>query len=275
MFNLVDVDPVGGPFYENITLSYLTWSPFGNSLADRKRFQISGGKQKVYFTREFSQTPKVIKTIERSLLVNYHLPQFATAGWVSGTTGEYRYMLGLFSGDKEDEFSRFEDGGLCLLKLSRDFGDDWNTDLDLVFVDNEQEIISGIDWGLSFSVEYNPDYSNGNFYFMADLIATGGGEQADTYGIILMPVWQLHKNLELVTRLQFASASEPDGLRLQKRYERLAGDFRGENYTAGYAGLNYFLRGHHLKLMGGLEYAKMDQGAFDGHTWFLGVRTYF
>ena len=276
MFNLIDVDPVDGPFYENITLSYLTWSPYGNSLSDRKKFQISGGKQKVNFTREFTQSPKIIKTVERSMLVNYHFPQFATGGWVSGAMGDHRYMVAIFSGDKEDEFSRFEDGGLCLVKLSKDIGKDWNVDLDLVLADDEQEVISGINWGFSFSAEFNPDYSNGNFYFLGDLIATIGKEnQADTYGVVLMPAWQLHKKLEFVTRLQLASSSEIDGLRLQKYYERLAGDFRGENYVAGYAGLNYFIRGHNLKLMGGLEYAKMDPGVFDGHTWFLALRTWF
>jgi len=276
MFSLVDVDPVDGPFYENITLAYLTWSPFGNSLSDRKKFQISGGKQKMNFTREFTQSPKVIKTVERSMLVNYHFPQFATGGWVSGAMGDHRYMVAIFSGDKEDEFSRFEDGGLCLVKLSKDIGKDWNVDLDLVLADDEQEVISGINWGFSFSAEFNPDYSNGNFYFLGDLIATIGKEnQADTYGVVLMPAWQLHKKLEFVTRLQLASSSEIDGLRLQKYYERLAGDFRGENYVAGYAGLNYFIRGHNLKLMGGLEYAKMDPGVFDGHTWFLALRTWF
>ena len=276
LFSLFDVEPEEGRFYKNITLAYLTWSPFGNSLADRKKFQINGGKVKVYFTREFTQTPKVIKTVERSLMVNYHFPEFATGGWVSGEARDYRYMAALFSGDKHDEFSRFEQGGLFLGKLERDFGEDWNVSLDLVLADEEQQIISGIDVGLSLSAEYNPKYSNGNFYFMGDLIATSGeGGQADTYGIVLMPAWQLHKNLELVTRLQLASSSEPGGLRFQKRYGRLAGDFQGENYTAGYAGLNYFIRSHHLKLMGGLEFARMDQGAFDGHTWFLASRMYF
>ena len=163
-----------------------------------------------------------------------------------------------------------------MLKLGKDIGQDWNVDLDLVMADDDQQIISSINWGLSLSAEYNPDYSNGNFYFLADLIATIGKEnQADTYGLVFMPAWQLHKKLEFVTRLQLASSSEIDGLRLQKYYERLAGDFRGDNYVAGYAGLNYFIRGHNLKLMGGIEYAKMDPDAFDGHTWFFAVRTWF
>ena len=276
LFNLIDVDPVEGQFYENITLAYLTWSPFGNSLSDRKKFQITGGKLKVFFTREFIQTPKRIKTLERSLMVNYHLPEFATGGWVSGEAGDYRYMVALLSGDKEKEFSQFEHGGLFHGKLDRDYGEDWNVCLGVVLADEEQQIISGIDVGVSLSAVYNEEYKNGNFSFLGDFIATSGeGDTADTYGIILMPSWQLHNSLEFVTRLQLASASEPDGLRLQKRYERLAGDFRGENYTAGYVGLNYFIRGHHLKLMSGLEFSQMDQGAFDGHTWFLGSRMFF
>jgi phosphate-selective porin OprO/OprP len=208
--------------------------------------------------------------------VNYHLPEFSTGGWVSGEVGNYRYMAALFSGDQHDEFSRFEHGGLFLGKLDRDFGQDWNVCLGMVLADDKQQIISGIDLGLSFSAVYNEDYRNGRFSLLSDFIATSGeGDTADTYGIVIMPSLQLHQSLEFVTRLQVASSSEPDGLRLQKRYERLAGDFRGKNYTAGYAGLNYFLRGHHLKVMGGVEFSQMDHGAFDGHTWFLGTRFYF
>lgn len=276
LFNLVDVSPFEGQFYENLTLAYLTWSPYGNSNSARKRFQISGGKQKVYFTREFSQSPKVIKTFERSLMVNFHLPQFATGIWASGQYGDYRYMVAGFSGDKEDEFSRFEDGGLFLVKLERDFGEDWNASLDIVTGDERQEIIQDVDFGFSLSAVYNGQYDHGDFAFMVDLIATSGeGSTADTYGIVLMPSWLVHRDVELVGRLQFASASEAEGLRLQKRYERLPGDLRGEDYRAGYFGVNYFLRGHHLKLMAAVEIARMDPGAFDGRTYFTGVRMYF
>ena len=70
-FNLFDVEPEEGRFYENITLAYLTWSPFGNSLADRKKFQITGGKVKVFFTREF------IHTVLRRFLWKCHGSRFS------------------------------------------------------------------------------------------------------------------------------------------------------------------------------------------------------
>ena len=58
------------------------------------------------------------------------------------------------------------------------------------------------------------------------------------------------------------------------------GDMRGEEYGAVYAGLNWFLRGHKLKLMAGVEYARMndragDGGDYEGWTLFTGVRLHF
>lgn len=43
----------------------------------------------------------------------------------------------------------------------------------------------------------------------------------------------------------------------QRRYERPAGLTTGDTYQAAYAGLNYYIAGHRLKLMNGLEYSEM------------------
>jgi phosphate-selective porin OprO/OprP len=53
----------------------------------------------------------------------------------------------------------------------------------------------------------------------------------------------------------------------------------GETYHAGYLGANYYLYGHKLKLMTGVEFSHMDGGSdggdFDGVTGLAGVRIYW
>ena len=84
-------------------------------------------------------------------------------------------------------------------------------------------------------------------------------------------------------RYQFATGNN-DGLLLQNRYERKVqsstSDLRGDRYHAIYSGINYFIYGHKLKLMSGLEYASMNDrqgngGDFNGWTFFAGLRMYF
>ena len=53
-------------------------------------------------------------------------------------------------------------------------------------------------------------------------------------------------------------ADEDNGLQPQRRYERTVGLNNGELYQAGYAGLNYYIAGHRIKLMNGIEYANMS-----------------
>jgi hypothetical protein len=59
----------------------------------------------------------------------------------------------------------------------------------------------------------------------------------------------------------------------------LTGGGRGETYHAGYLGLQFFIHGDNLKLMSGVEYARLDGGGnggdFDGWTVFSGVRVSF
>jgi phosphate-selective porin OprO/OprP len=55
---------------------------------------------------------------------------------------------------------------------------------------------------------------------------------------------------------------------------------KGDEYQEIYAGLNYYLYGHKLKLQTGLTYSMMedsanDGGKYDGWTWTTGVRLSF
>ena len=87
--------------------------------------------------------------------------------------------------------------------------------------------------------------------------------------------------LQAVLRYQFSISNGDNGLQLQPRYEQeVVPDGFGNQYQAIYAGINYLIYGDRLKLMTGAEYSVMrdaanDGGAFNGWTYFAGVRVFF
>ena len=52
-------------------------------------------------------------------------------------------------------------------------------------------------------------------------------------------------------------------------------DESGNTYASAYLGLNYYLYGHKLKLMNGIEYSNMGGGDYDGYTFLSGLRFSF
>lgn len=80
----------------------------------------------------------------------------------------------------------------------------------------------------------------------------------DAFGINIQPGYFLTDKLQLATRYQLAFANQADGLRAQRRYEQLVAVDNGDLYQAAYAGFNYYIAGHRIKLMNGIEYANMN-----------------
>src|SRR5262249_42315321 len=118
--------------------------------------------------------------------------------------------------------------------------------------------------------------------------ADGLDERPSVVGVTLMATYLIAQKiirkedaLQAVLRYQFASSDGRNGLELQRRYEQEIEPYGfGDRYNAIYGGINYLLFGDRLKLMTGVEYSVMhdsahDGGAFDGWTYFLGVRVFF
>ncbi len=80
----------------------------------------------------------------------------------------------------------------------------------------------------------------------------------DAFGINIQPGYFFTEKLQLATRYQLAFSDEDNGLVAQRRYERAVDVTSGDIYQSGYAGFNYYIAGHRIKLMNGLEYANMD-----------------
>jgi phosphate-selective porin OprO and OprP len=267
---------------------------------------ISVGKTKVKFSREQEISSKEILTFERSLASNLFFPGELTGAWVSGKgiAEHWLYELGIYGNDRVREFSEFDGGAIVLGKVGYDYASQVGLDsavASIHYMHNTEP---------SFRPKVNPDFSNGTSPAFSDTIAVtndivqgrfglttemlyGFGysgtakqgpsnvkiNQSDVFGVSVIPSYFIADGLQLIGRLQYASSADANGLSLPSRYEALANNTaagrNGNSYTAAYLGLNYYLYGHKLKLMNGIEYSKIGGGDYEGYTYLSGLRFSF
>ncbi len=271
---------LGDGFYRDIYDIYLTYAP-------SDAFNLSVGKTKAkFFTHEYFTSSKEIIVFERSLLVNQLRPTELTGIWANGKIDNFLYAVAAYGGDYKPEFSEFDAGAVFQGSLGYDFGSVFGTEKAIVRFDyqhstSDENSDAPAVYEHAFSL--NSNIEQGRFALYTDLIGgIGRGTTGDVYGAVVTPSYYIADSLQLVLRYQYAHG-ENDGLRLQSRYERLAPDLsdggRGEEYNAVYMGLNYYICGHKLKLMGGVEYNNMDGGDdggdYDGWTALVGMRMFF
>jgi hypothetical protein len=76
--------------------------------------------------------------------------------------------------------------------------------------------------------------------------------------------------------LQLATSDDFNDLTVPGRYETLQpGDDKGDTYVSGYLGLNYYMYGHKLKFMNGVEFSQMGDSDYSGYTYMSGLRFSF
>ncbi len=274
------INPDWGPVYGGLFDFSATWT-----VSDQ--LQLNAGKLEVKFTKEFEISSREIVTIERSLLNNQLSPQQLTGAWINGknVAGRWSYELGIYGADIQEEFTEFQGGAIILGKIG----------YDLASVTGLEKSAVGLHWmhssdpGDAGAKPYDDSFAltgeiqQGRWAVTGDLLFACSDDSPDVFGINIIPSYKLTDKLQLVARYQLASSTDDNGLSLQRRYERTAPDlvgFSGDQYQAGYLGLNYYLCGQKLKLMTGVEYANMtddagDGGEYDGWTWMTGLRMYF
>ena len=246
------------PFYNGFTELWSQW-------AFDDLFAVTVGQQKHRFTHDRNVSSRYINTLERSMLLNMFNADYTPAITALGNSDKFSYYTGVFSNatgpDMWESFTDY-DSGYSLLASGT-----WNV-----------KDCLGLDEAF-FNVCYlysdaNENATNLNRYkdgFSAALILTQGpgslvseallgtrSANGDAFGINIQPGYFLTERLQLATRYQLAVADEENGLQPQRRYERPVGLKHGELYQAGYAGLNYYIAGHRIKLMNGIEYANMS-----------------
>ncbi|MGI8604451.1 MAG: porin [Verrucomicrobiales bacterium] len=242
-------------------------------------FNITIGKQKPKYGWEWTTSSRVILTFERSQLSNQFRGDYAPGVSIDGKVDKWSYYGGVFASDPDEEFGDFDGGTTAIASVGYDLKEAFGVDkalwrLDFMYTDQDDgdTIFNWFDTGVSTSLEFK----QGQWGLNAE--AQYGSGQSDAFGIMIQPYYDITKKLQVVASYQFAWSDEDEGLRPQSRYEREVGGTNGDLYNAIYAGLNYYICEHKLKLMGGVEYANMDGGSgpgYDGWTAFAGVRVYW
>jgi len=278
----------GGKIYDGLYEAYIKWS------SPDRDFSLSVGRLDYLYTGyERSTSSKKINTIERGLLVNQLMPAEVVGAHVEGRQGRFTYQAGLFSRSIEEEFSDFDSGAAAMIGAAYDtalFFEEGSLHLEYLYNSRQSEGNAFRPYRHVASLWHQG--KSGRLAMGIDLTAARPLEtDGYVWGLTLEPTWMLldellgrNDPLQLALRYQFATSSEDNGLHLQRRYEEKVTSGEGNRYQALYAGLNYFLYSHHLKLMLGGEYARMkddadadadDGGEYRGWTWFAAVRLYF
>lgn len=285
------INPDWGPVYNSIFDFYATWGV-------NDRVQISAGKVEVRFTKEYEASSKEIVTLERSLLTNELAPGQITGAWVNGknVAGSWNYELGIYAADVQEEFTEFQAGGVTLGKIGYDLKSATGFDkagVGLHWMHSTQPGVAGAKKH-DDSLALTGEIKQGRWAAAGDLVYASGNNDLsatdvpDVWGISIIPTYSVTEHLQLVARYQWVRSDHNNGITLQNRYDRLASELVrqsgkaivGNQYQAGYLGLNYYIYGQKLKLMTGIEHANMrdaayDGGEYNGWTWTTGLRFFF
>ncbi|MBP7950251.1 MAG: hypothetical protein KA004_11390 [Verrucomicrobiales bacterium] len=255
----------GGEFYEGFIELYAAWKA-------SEAFTLTIGKQKPKFSHEWSQSSRFILTFERNSLINSFQPDYAPGVTASGRVGVFSYYAGVFSNVVAKEFGGFNGGWSWLAGIGIDVKDAIGTEkadlrLDCIHseIDEQDTIFTRYDNGLALSLHLK----QGAWTLTPELLAGFG--DASNWALVLTPTYDFTKKLQAVVRYQLG-LSDGDAFPTQRRYEREAGLGNGDVYNAIYAGLNYYIYGHKLKLMTGVEWSNLSGGGGDSWTCFAGVR---
>jgi len=267
----VDYAQESDRFFKNIEDVAIEWSGI-------EGLGLAIGKFKPTVSREYNTSSKRIKTIERSLFVNQVVPEKVWGASTDVEVGGLDVQVGAFAGDLDGDwdFSEFNAG--YLLNAAVDFGD---VRLSYLYNDGNEGNTGAEDYdnivSLSY-VNYGKKGYEGLGLFAEAMYADG---DSSGYGITLMPSYMITDQLEAVVRVHHAGSDESDGLTVQKRYDRKVSDLSskvGDQYIGVYGGLNYYINGDKLKLMGGVEVGSFDQDngdSLDVVSLMAGVRIYF
>jgi phosphate-selective porin OprO/OprP len=261
------------PLYNGFTELWAMW-------ALTPEVSLAVGQQKHRFTHDRNASSRYINYLERAQLTNMFNADYTPAVTLQGRVEWLNFYTGLFSNatgpDMARSFSEFDSGQSYLAAGYIDIADLTGTDtafLHASFVHSESNAnatnLNRFRNGLSTALIVTED----DHSFIAEVTAGLDNAGSNAIGLNLQPGLFLTDELQFVMRYQVAAADTADGLIAQRRYERPAGLPAGDLYQAGYAGLNFHIARHRMKVMTGIEYATM--GGQDVWTASAMFRFYF
>ena len=251
------------PFYTRLTDTYVAWEA-SDLLA------LTVGKQGVPFTMDGSTSSKELLTIDRSNLANnIWFPQEYMPGVsVSGGRSNWVYQLGVYSGGSANrEFGEFDGSAFVHLSLGYDLSEALGVEDALLsgnYVYQDPDSLNTFTRELQHVASVNFRFEVDRWGFRSDF-SSGFGYlgQSDLWSVITMPFFNLTPRFQIVGRHTYLRSQGTNGVRLV-RYESQVTAGRGDRYNEFYAGVNYYLYGHKLKLQSGVKLGDMNDSAADG-----------
>jgi phosphate-selective porin OprO and OprP len=282
---MVKIGETFDPVYAGLHTAFLKWTPDHSvslSLGRVDYFSFAGPEQGAASTR--------ISTFEHGLLVNQLGPTEMVGALAQGNQGPISGLAGIVSGSTTENFTDFAGGFGVLAGVSYDlplFYEHGSLNLDYVFNNGNPSNNALKPYDHVASLWHQGQI--GPFRLGLQLVGGHGlGGRPAVFGVTAQGAWGFARDVlrkgdafQAVLRYQYALSDGDNGLNLQQRYEQdVVPGGKGDHYQAVYAGINYLIYGHRLKLMNGVEYSVMrdsanDGGAFDGWTFITGVRLYF
>jgi phosphate-selective porin OprO/OprP len=264
------------PLYVRITDFYAQWTK-------SPAMVFSVGKQSVPFTLDGATSSKELLTIDRSNASNniWFPEEYIPGVSVSGRRAPWVYRVGMYSGgEANDEFGEFTGGIVTLGVLGYDFADRLGWKEALVagnYVYQDPDPNNTFTRRLQHVASVSLRLEARKWGARAEASAASGySGQSDLRSVTAMPFLNVTDKLQVVARYTFITSDAPNGIRLATYESRLVAG-RGDRYQELYAGANYYLYGHKLKVQSGIQFPHMrdranDGGAYSGVSWTTGIR---
>lgn len=293
--------------FDEALLSFDAKKAFGIDSLDA--LSVTYGRHKFLLSQEAHESSKKLLTVERSAISNKVYGSYRPTGvTVNAVKGPWDLTAGLFStdaltrvGGNVDFIGGWNDSLAYYASLGFQANDDLRFLFDFVY--NDADIRSGEDnlWGYGWATSLAAEYDAGDWGVIANAIYGDNGtgrlgnlapnRQGDFWGLVVMPYYWIAKDkLQGVVRYQYQGSEESRGIRLNSRYARRDHGFpvnastaggRGNEHHSIYAGLNWLICGHNLKVQTGLEYdwlnvpAAGTDGDISALTAWFGFRSFF
>jgi hypothetical protein len=247
------------PFYNGFTELWAQWS-FSDA------FNLTVGQQKHRFTHDRNVSSRYMNYLERAMLTNMFALDYTPAVTISGKSGRWNYYTGIFSNatgpSMGNSFTKLNSGWSYLASLTCDLGhpaglDAAHLNVSYLYSDFDAQATNLNRFYNGFSTALI--LAEGPMSLVTEVTSGLGGTRGAAHGINFQPGIFLTDTLQFVARYQFAFSERETGLTAQRRYERNVGLNTGDRYHSTYLGLNYHIAKHRLKLMTGVEYAKMNE----------------
>jgi len=250
----------GRPLYNDLTDTYISWST-----ENGMKFKL--GKQSAPFTLDGSTSSKKLHTLERSKIAGniWFGQEYFPGISVSGSKDEIDYFAGFYSNDNKPEFDgAFKHGQFGILSVGKDYAANFDLEksylrLDFMFQsdDGNEDVEDFSDWNAAYS--FVTKWENNDWYFWTDL-SFADRKNGDVWGLQLMPFYDITDKTQVIFCYTHLDSSGVNQLRASRWEDRLdRGEYRGDDLTEYFFGLNHFFYGHKLKWQNGLQYTQLDE----------------